>query len=89
MVVLVKPSKRGYFDHKQGAFEVMVWTEAGFPGEANPSFSLPSKGDGRSYLAMESPFFPAASHITSHFGLYLYQCLYQLFLRCIIPYSSL
>ena len=41
---------------------------------------------GRSYLAMESPFLATGYHTTYHFGLYLYQFLYQLFLRCISPY---
>ena len=40
MVALVKPSKRGYFDHKQGAFGVMVWTEAGIPEVPDPLVSL-------------------------------------------------
>ena len=40
----------------------------------------------RSYLATESPFLAAGYHITYHFGLYLYQFLYQLLLRCISPY---
>ena len=42
---------------------------------------------GSSYLATESPFLAAGYHITYHFGLYLYQFLYQLFLRCISPCS--
>ena len=40
---------------------------------------------GSSYLATESPFLAAGYHITYHFGLYLYQFLDQLFLRCISP----
>ena len=55
-----------------------------------PYFRFLAKGDGRSYLAMESPFIATVYHTTYHFGLYLYQFLYQflyqLFLRCISPY---
>ena len=40
MVGFVKPSKQGYFDHKQGAFGVMVWTEAGIPEGPDPLVSL-------------------------------------------------
>ena len=40
MVGFVKPSKRGYFDYKQGAFGVMVWTEAGIPEGSDPLVSL-------------------------------------------------
>ena len=68
MVVLVKPSKRGYFDHKQGAFEVMVWTEAGFPGEANPLFSLP--GERRWTLLFSYGIALFSSRFPHHFPLW-------------------
>ena len=52
MVGFVKPSKRGYFDHKQGAFWVMVWTEAGIPEGSDPLRPI-SSYNGPSFLGAQ------------------------------------
>ena len=69
-----------------GTFPISRWLwDLGPDSHFTPQLSGCGLKGVRSYLATESPFLATGYHITYHFGLYLYQFLYQLFLRCISP----